>query len=515
MLNFIQEVMTESVALCNLDMKKAQVVSESARRELALNYEQAELKVMNENGTTDDLHYYYTEAKEGFVGTIAKCIKKIKDAILKFFSTIKTKIVSFIHKQETTDAVEKIEKKVKLVPFLKKKKVLVENYNEEAKLANETISKLNKIKAKAMGNQEVTVEEIDEVKKTFLEKHGKLIGVGMAATVSIGVALTLIKNMQKESENVTVKFEEISKKACEDAEKMISKVNNPVVASKYADAVATVTKTTQESFIRTWKGAISTVGQAVKTQGKTKINGSDVAKILDESTDDISKMSAADIDKIAKSSASPSQTTNKGPTADSVNEDGENPMNDVPEEDPSETSDVWDDVMSGLDTSDTDGIDIGDVPTDDSDDESPVIDDEVDTECGSKCGTECGACEGADIDTPVDDPKTDSEDIPTEESTEEPTEESFDDLFERSMAFMEASSKNATNDSLSNDIIDFKSIISKSTDDNDWVGSAKKPSEEEVVSAATKDVECPEVTQKEQYSESVYEQLVNEISSLS
>lgn len=505
MLNFITEAMNETSALCELDMKKSRVVAEAAYRELAINYGEAELKVMNENGTSDDLQLYYEAANDGYLETIKKCLKKIKDAIVKFFSAIKTKIVSFISREENNDAIEKIEKKVKLVPFLKRKKVLLENYNEEAKLANETLSKLNKLKAKATAGQEVTPEEVDEVKQSFLEKHGKLIGVGAAVTVTVVGALGIVKTMQKESTKVTDKFEEISTKACEDCEEMIPKVKNPAVATKLADAVATVTKTTQESYVRTWKSGITTIGQAVKTQGKTTITGKDVAKILDESADDISKMSEKDIQNVMNSAATASQTANANKSSE-VSEDGENPMSDEPIDTavdaPEDTSDVWDDVMATVDTDDTDGIDLGD--------DSVVVDDEddVDVECGSNCGTECGATESSDED-----------DFETEdESMEESVDALWDATFNKALEFMEESSKtkNACADDINTDIMDFKSILSKDTDDNEWVKSAKKPTECEVVADAEKDVDCPEVTQKEQYNESTsaYDELMHEIDNL-
>lgn len=509
MLNFITEAMSETSALCELDMKKSRVVAEAAYRELAINYGEAELKVINENGTSDDLQLYYEAANEGYLETIKKCLKKIKDAIAKFFSAIKSKIVSFISREENNDAIEKIEKKVKLVPFLKRKKVLLENYNEEAKLANETLSKLNKLKAKATAGQEVTPEEVDEVKQSFLEKHGKLIGVGAAVTVTVVVALSTVKAMQKESTKVTNKFEEISTKACEDCEKMIPKVKNPAVATKLADAVATVTKTTQEAYVRTWKSGITTIGQAVKTQGKTTITGKEVSKILDESTDDITKMSEKDIQNVMKSTSTASQIANANKSSE-VSEDGENPMSDEPIDTvvdaPEDTSDVWDDVMATVDTDDTDGIDLGD--------DSVVVDDEddVDVECGSNCGTECGTECGATESSEEDDS------VIEDESMEESVDALWDATFNKALKFMEESSKakNACADAINTDIMDFKSILSKDTDDNEWVKSAKKPTECEVVADAKKDVECPEVTQKKQYNESTsaYDELMREIKNL-
>jgi hypothetical protein len=173
---------------------------------------------------------------------------------------------------------------------------------------------------------------------------------------------------------------------------------------------------------------------------------------------------------------------------------------------PEDTSDVWDDVMATVDTDDTDGIDLGD--------DSVVVDDEddVDVECGSNFGTECGATESSEDDDSVTDSTS------TDESMEESVDALWDATFNKALKFMEESSKakNACADDINTDIMDFKSILSKDTDDNEWVKSAKKPTECEVVADAEKDVDCPEVTQKEQYSESTsaYDELMHEIENL-
>lgn len=359
MLDFIDVCLTEASNIFELNLKKADVVTEAAKRELTINYGEAELKVMQENGTNDDLAYYYREAENGLVDTIIKAIKKIKDAIIKFFSEMKTKILVLITKKENTEAIEKVEKKVKIFPLLGRKKILVEDYNKEAKIADESLSKLGKLKAKLKGKQEVTTEEVEEVKKGFLEEHGAVIGIGAALTVTVTAAIAAVKHMTSKAKDITNNYQNIATSTCDDCAKIAEQIDNPAVAQKIADATSSVCKSAQESFFRSWKNIMKSIGNAFRSFGKTKgdvddaargmgigesTNGSDTAM----SDDEMKKIS----DSIASAQSSDGDTT----------EMGEDPSwyTDGYEDDPDDTSDVWDDVMgtsAGLDLDDVLGTD--------------------------------------------------------------------------------------------------------------------------------------------------------------
>lgn len=385
MLEFIDTCLTEASNIFELNMKKVNVVVEAARRELAINYNEAELKVMQENGTDEDLAYYYSEAENGLIDTIIKAIKKIKDAIIKFFSEMKSKVLALITKKENTEAIAKVEKKVKIFPLLGRKKILVEDYNKEAKIADESLSKLGKLKAKLKGKQEVTSEEVDEVKKSFFEEHGAAIGIGSAVTVTVGAAIAAVKHMTSKAKSETDKYQNIATKTCDDCLNMLDSVDNPVVAQKIADATSAVAKTTQESFIRTLKNMIQSIGNAVRTFGKSKADVNKAAAALGESTDNSdSMMTDAEMKKITDSVAS-AQSSNGDMT-----EMGDDPSDCIPGfgDDPEDTSDVWDDVMGT-----TAGLDIDDIDYGYPDNSEKCGTERCGTErCGTeKCGTEgCG-----------------------------------------------------------------------------------------------------------------------------
>ena len=389
MLEFIDACLTEASNIFELDLKKANVVTEAAKRELSINYNEAELKVMQENGTDEDLAYYYREAENGLIDTIIKAIKKIKDAIIKFFSEMKSKVLTLITKKENTEAIAKVEKKVKIFPLLGRKKILVEDYNKEAKIADESLSKLGKLKAKLKGKQEVDPEEVDEVKKSFFEEHGAAIGVGAAITVTVVAAIAAVKHMTSKAKGETDKYQNVATKACDECMKMAETIDNPTIAQKIADATASIAKTAQESFLRTWKNTIQSIGNAVRTFGKAKANVNKAAGAIGESTDNPDTlMSDADMKKVADSVAS-AQSSNGDMT-----EMGDDPSEYVPGfgDDPEDTSDVWDDVMGT-----SAGLDLDDDGDGYPDDSEKCGTERCGTErCGTeKCGTEgCGSrCE--------------------------------------------------------------------------------------------------------------------------
>ena len=351
MLNFIETCLTEASNTLDLSLMKAKVVTEAARRELSINYDEAELKVMQENGTDDDLAYYYREAENGLVDTVVKAIQKIRDALVKFFSELKSKILSLINKKENTEAIEKIEKKTKLFPLLGRKKILIQDADRQEKNSKEAFSKLNRLKAKAASGQGVDAEEIDEVKKSFIEEHKATIGVASAITITVGAALAWLKFGHK---RVTKSAEDAAKSAdsiIADCTKMAERIDDPVSMQKIADTAATVSKTAAESSVKFFTDLLSQVKKAVKGFGKSSVDVAKAAAAVGESTDNPDTlMNDKDMERVTKSIAS---------TNGDMTEFGDDPASDIPGygDDPDDTSDVWDDVMgtsAGLDLDDTD-----------------------------------------------------------------------------------------------------------------------------------------------------------------
>lgn len=466
MFEMMDGCLTEASGIFDINLKKVNVVTEAARREYEINCMEAELKIMNENGTDDDLAFYYKEAENGLIDTVIKGIAKIKDAIVKFFSEIKSKIMVYITKAESTEALTKVSKKVKIFPLIGRKKMLMEDYNEETKIANEHIAKLSKLKAKANGNQEVSVEDVEEVKKSFLEKHGKKIGVAGAVTVTVIAALKFVETMTKKASGTCNSLEKESKKWCDDAKKIAENVNNPAVATAFARTATTIYKTNQEDFIRCWRDSIKNIIQAAKAFGKGKANGADVADIVGESTDTDGGLNAESMKDIASAVSDPStsNSSSSSNSTDEIKEDGcEDPIADVPaiaSDEPSETSDVWDDVIAAAGADD----DLDDV-------------DDVD-ECGANnCATESTSGEIEEINVEESSDDNDVADEPVAEGTDN------SDVFPK--------------DKTSVDV-----PLNQKTDTNDWMEGKKSIDQlfDEIFSDVS--AETCQPTEAQQYKES-------------
>ena len=86
------EEMLESEKQFNITIKKADIFTEASYKNLEINRQEADLKVLTESGTYDDLNYLYEAASEGFVNKVKKAIEKIADSLVEFIDKIVTKV---------------------------------------------------------------------------------------------------------------------------------------------------------------------------------------------------------------------------------------------------------------------------------------------------------------------------------------------------------------------------------------------------------------------------------------
>lgn len=241
MTELMLQYLNESSSQFDLVMMKVQAVTEAAERQLAINYNEAELKVMQEAGTDDDLAYLREEADKSFGETIKKTIDKIIAAFTEFFHKIQERIIALVRKKETVDTVDKIEKKIKMFPLLGKKKVTIENTDAQVKVCDEHLSKLAKLKAKVSSGQTVTSEDVSEVHESFVEKHGKAIGVAAAVTVTAAAAFAIMKKRMSTIDKEASQDYQTSKKDLEDMKKLDG-AGVGSVASMIAREIAAVSK---------------------------------------------------------------------------------------------------------------------------------------------------------------------------------------------------------------------------------------------------------------------------------
>lgn len=284
----ITDFLTEANHNFDLTMMKVNAVMEAAHRELAINYEEAELKVMQEAGTSEDLAFLYEAANNGLVETAIKTIEKIKDAIIKWFSDMKDKIIEMLSKKEVDETLDKIEKKCKIFPLLGRKKVVVEDIKEHEKLADKYFAKLGKLKAKLAAGQDVKAEEVEEVHDSFLKEHGKLIGIGAATTITIAALTNQIGATKGWIPKVLNNLKETACDGCDSCKEALKKFSNTTV-SACSRVYAKIAKVTSESILGTFRNWIRALQEGVHGLGKAaKVDTKAVAAAINatESADD-------------------------------------------------------------------------------------------------------------------------------------------------------------------------------------------------------------------------------------
>lgn len=362
----MNEILREINSAYDINTMRINAVVEAANRQREINFHEAELKVMQESGTDDELAMLIEAAESDFVENIQKALDALRQAVIKFFSECRQKLVDLMSKRDDANKLDQLEKRMKLIPLIGKKKVMVEDYDAEIALAKKHLKDLAGLTAKLRGKQEVDASAVAAVKKSYDDAHGDLIGASNAKTVSINEAVKMAKKMIASGNAELKEREETALKACDDAKKDAEKANANV-ANQIANVICHICKTAQNDYHRCVNGIMASIKKAIggyKAEQKT----AEKPGVKNESTDD----SDAEMEKLAKQQ---DDTNSK----DSVDEDADE-----------------DDIDFGFDVASDDaltaGLGIDDVDSDDDTLDDLSIDDDEDEdedECGQECGYEC------------------------------------------------------------------------------------------------------------------------------
>lgn len=301
---------------------KVDAVMESTFRQLDINYGEAELKVMRESGTSDDLTFLYEEARNDALEKIKKTIQGIKDAIMKYFSDMKDRCMALLTSQKVKDTLDKIKKKINIIPLLKQKKIMIVNYVKQEKCAAEAMGKLTMIKAKLKSGQEIATDNIEEVVGKYDVEHSKLLGVSNAVGTTLGEAMTMVHNMSSKASSIIKGSQDEVNKHLDDCKEIANKAisaANAAAVTALAKAFGHVAKQKTEDFFRWCSDSISSIKNAISS---FRNKNSDSDDLTEESTD-------MDMDKLADAATSSENNTTE--------EYGE-----CDEQDP------WDSVMTDL-----------------------------------------------------------------------------------------------------------------------------------------------------------------------
>ena len=362
----------------DVTMLKVDSYLEAVDRQFEINKQKAELKVMKESGTEDDLAMLFEAAEGSVADSILKAIEKIKDAIIKFFSDVKSMIIEKFSKANFDDQIDALDKKIKLLPLLSKKQVIVEDTEQEEKIFKKAISKLSAIKAKLKSGQKVDAEEIYAVEEEYNKESSKIAGIASGVKTTLSGAIAKVKDMVKshskkvaDAEKETVSTLDEMKKVAED------KPENAANAEKVSRSLAAIVKAHVRNITRAISSTLTSIKTACGRVGKKEEEVKESTDVTDSVNTDVENQ---------ESKAAVNPEDNK-----EVKECGDAPCADCDAEnnDPIDDVDpiVADDVDGAIDPWDAVMQSIADIATDDNDDEAEKC-----AECGSNC--ECGsACE--------------------------------------------------------------------------------------------------------------------------
>ena len=367
----MNEILREINSAYDINTMRINAVVEAANRQREINFHEAELKVMQESGTDDELAMLIEAAESDFVENIQKALDALRQAVIKFFSECRQKLVDLMSKRDDANKLDQLEKRMKLIPLIGKKRIMFEDYEAEVALAKSNLKKLDGLTAKLRGKQEVDASAVAAVKKSYDEDHDDLIGASNAMVAPINDAVKLAKKMIASGNSELKEREETALKACDDAKKDAEKANANV-ANQIANVICHICKTAQNDYHRCVNGIMASIKKAIggyKAEQKT----AEKPGVKNESTDE----SDMEMEKLANQEACNNSQEACNNSKDSVDEYSDDDIDfgfDV----------AGDDALTdgfGIDDVDSDDDTLDDLSIDDDDDEDDDDEDEEDERC--------------------------------------------------------------------------------------------------------------------------------------
>lgn len=380
--------LTEASSTYDLNVMRINAVVEAANRQREINFHEAELKVMQESGTDDELAMLIEAAESDFVENIRKALDKLRQAIVEFFSKCRQKLVELMSKRDDQNALDKIKKRLKLLPIIGKKKVMIEDYEEEQDIYEKGMKGMNNLAAKLDGGQEVTPDDVSAVINDFDEAWDHAIGAANAKTVTVADAINEAQKLISKGSSDLKAREDDALKAIDRAKKEAENTNANV-ANQIANGICHFTKTAQTGFHRCVNGIMATIKRSIagfkkeapandasKAEGKSVDMSAASADTSSSKADDTATESTgcgdSDMEKLANQEA----YTNSKNSVDEETDDEIDFGFDIAGDDALTDGFGIDDVDSDDDTLDDLSIDV-----DDDDDEDDEDEDDEDESC--------------------------------------------------------------------------------------------------------------------------------------
>lgn len=174
---------------------KADIFIESSLDEYNLNLKESNLKVMQEDGTAEDLMYLEGAAEESFKDRALKTIIALKDRFMEFIKRTITNIRNFFAKDTTEKALAKIEEATKKHPEIKGIKVDMRDPKKLGKEFDGERSKLQKLMAKfKTGNANASdKKELEKIEGNLKDRGASIVKRVAIGAVTVAAAVAAVK----------------------------------------------------------------------------------------------------------------------------------------------------------------------------------------------------------------------------------------------------------------------------------------------------------------------------------
>ena len=264
---------------------KIGIYAEASFNEFQTNLKEAELKVVTESGTTEDLIYLESEAKEGFLVRSKHIIDKIIEEFKEFCRKIAEAVKNFFSSNDKE--LKDLQTKINNNPKAKNKKVKIIDMKGVEKTTQKYRDENKKLMAKAKVGK-ANKEDFTKLKDKFDKELAAKVAVTVTVTAVAAIGLIIaLKNVNKPE---TIKPEPIT------ADMPVEMVESVVEGTKIDAAIASEERKLKFKFIpdtfNRIKQAITGIGEiepmskeefkAARKQFKESMEDEDMNNLLDE-----------------------------------------------------------------------------------------------------------------------------------------------------------------------------------------------------------------------------------------
>lgn len=284
----------------SVDMKRATAHAKFAVVEASIIGEDAELSFLESTICQDEMTLIMEQASNDAIKKIKIVIYKMIEKIKEFIKTIKNKILYIISSEKSKKDIESLEKKVKLDPLIRNKKVSISNKDKHIPLAKKTLTKYAQLVTKIKSGKKVEKIEVDNIRNLFKKEYA--IIAASTTTISIlslcAINKARMSSMEKEIDDIQNAgiriMEEVSDSL--DMDNHISDVGQSI-----SEDVGEVISLCSISPLQSFAEATQAVRDAILVKGNMAILPDGKMITVDELDDDKKQLLAEKIELLRKS----------------------------------------------------------------------------------------------------------------------------------------------------------------------------------------------------------------------